>query len=236
MSKLKAAITRGPVNESGDYLRDLWKIPDYINLAQNTAPEVPLIMPFTSLEPAQEIEIRPITSTQTPGFDVRFFLTEPELKEAVTRRKSFWRSTEGKILTKVITGFGAIYFPLFPYLHGMTWPEFLAVSPIKATYLAAAAVLDIWVATGSLGIQHLNRIANRLELERRVILSDDGVVVLHGTKRRQFRWNQLRGFQETENLFLLLTGEHTFWTIPKRTVGSDVSRLQSFLLTKTRQK
>lgn len=193
-------------------------------------------MTFTSLEPSQDIEIRSITSTQAPAFDFRFFLRDAELREAAAHRKTFWRSPEGRIFTKVVTGFGAIYFSLFPYLHGMTWHEFLPISPIKATYLGAAAVLDVWVATGSVGVQHLNRIANRLDLERRIVLSEDGVVVLHGSKRHQFRWNELRGFQETENLFLLLTGEHTFWTIPKHIVGSDVSRLQSFLLTKTPKK
>ena len=187
----------------------------------------------TSLEPLQEMDVQ--FTTASPALDVRFFLTQAELQEAVTRRKTWWRGTEGRIFTRVVTGFGTIYFSLFPYVHGMTWAQFLAVSPIRATYMAALAIFDFWISTGSLGVEGINRIANRLDLERRVVLSDDGVVVLHGNKRHQFRWNQVRGFQDTENLFIIMTGEHTFWTIPKRTVVSDVPRVRSFLLAKTAQ-
>ncbi len=169
-------------------------------------------------------------------FDVRFLLTNDELKEAAAVRKTFANSLFGKTMGRVITGVGTIYFACVPYLRGTTWSDLIAEYPLRAMVVGAMVVLDFWVTIGMPGKNRLNRAVNRLDVERHIMIDDGGVDVTHGENRYQSKWSDFKCFQETANVFVLLTTFERFWTIPKRVLPTgSIESFRSLLQRKLRQ-
>jgi hypothetical protein len=64
----------------------------------------------------------------------------------------------------------------------------------------------------------LNRVANRLDVERRICVSHRGIDITHGRLRQQKQWKDFSFFQETPTIYLLQTNGASFWTLPKRAI------------------
>ena len=79
-------------------------------------------------------------------------------------------------------------------------------------------LMDIYIVLGQPGIMKLNRMANRLDVERRLCISHRGIDITHGKQRLQKQWKDFSFFQETPTIFLLQTTAASFWTLPKRAI------------------
>ena len=169
--------------------------------------------------------------------DVRFFLKPEELDEAAAIRKVASNQASNKTIMRIICGLGALYIAYLPHLKGGSWSTWMQDRPIAAIFWGALLVLDVFVALGQPGIMKLNRLANRLDLERRICVSHRGIDVTHGRTRQQKSWKDFSFFQETPTLFLLQTKGAAFWTLPKRAIPAGRGdQLQTLLRAKLQRR
>jgi hypothetical protein len=79
-------------------------------------------------------------------------------------------------------------------------------------------------------MKSLDHHLNRLDLERHIILTDEGVAVTLGERHWNYQWKDFVFFRETETVFVLRTAGTKFWTIPTRAFSSaDVPRFRELL-------
>jgi hypothetical protein len=169
--------------------------------------------------------------------DVRFFLKPEELEEAAAIRNVKSNQKSQKALTRTICGLGAVYVAFVPYIKGASWSMWWHHRPEAVVFWAALLALDIYVVFGQPGIMKLNRIANRLDVERRICVSHRGVDITHGHLRQQKQWKDFAFFQETPTIFLLQTTGSSFWTLPKRAIPAGRGdQLQTLLNAKLRRR
>jgi len=150
--------------------------------------------------------------------DVRFFLKPEELDEASAIRKVTSNQKSKKTLMRVICGLGAVYIGLMPYIKGATWSMWWQHRPEAAIFWGGLLILDIYVALGQPGMMKLSRLMNRLDVERRICVSPQGVDITHGSLRQQKSWEDFSFYQESPTIFLLQTTGPSFWTLPKRAI------------------
>lgn len=150
--------------------------------------------------------------------DIRFFLKPEELDEATAVRKVKSNEKSHKALMRTICGIGAVYSAFVPYLHGATWSWWWNHRPGSAIFWAGLCIGEIYIVLGQPGMMKLNRLANRLDVERRICVSHRGIDVTHGRLRQQKQWKDFSFFQETRAIYLLQTNSAMFWTIPKRAI------------------
>jgi YcxB-like protein len=161
-------------------------------------------------------------ATQGPGpepartLEVRFFLSERELKEAFATLHPLITDRRFKTVARVLNGLAAVFYLSLPHLVGQSWKRFLQTQPVEAVLLVAAALVSGWSATGSIGSKTIDRFLNRVDLERHVVLADRGVTIARGDRTREYEWRRFMFFRETADLFILQTTGTSFWTIPKR--------------------
>ena len=163
--------------------------------------------------------------------DVRFFLKPEELDEATAIRNV--ASNRKKTTMRAICGFGAIYAVLVPYMHGTSWSSWWQHRPEAAIFWGALLTIDLYVLLGQPGMAKLNRLANRLDVERRICVSHRGIDITHGRLRQQKSWKDFAFYQETPNIYLLHTTGASFWTLPKRAIPAGRGdQLQTLLTAK----
>ena len=150
--------------------------------------------------------------------DVRFFLKPEELDEAASVRNVKSNQKSHKALMRTICGLGALYAAFIPYMKGATWSTWWRHRPEAFIFWGALLIVDIYIVLGQPGIMKLNRLANRLDVERRICISHRGIDITHGRLRLQKQWKDFSFFQETPTIFLLQTNGASFWTLPKRAI------------------
>ena len=117
------------------------------------------------------------------------------------------------------------------------WQALVMWNPPRALFYFALGVLDLWIAAGSPGGKRLNRVVNRLGVERHIRINDRGLLATHGSKTFDQQWSYFRFFQETPNLFVLQTVGTMFWTVPKRTLPpKGTEQLRALLMAKLPQR
>jgi hypothetical protein len=150
--------------------------------------------------------------------DVRFFLKPEELDEAASIRNVTSNRKSHKALMRTICGLGGLYAAFMPYMKGATWSIWWHHRPEAFIFWGALLILDIYIVLGQPGMMKLNRIANRLDVERRICISHRGIDITHGRLRQQKQWKDFAFFQETPTIYLLHTNGTSFWTLPKRAI------------------
>lgn len=150
--------------------------------------------------------------------DVRFFLKPEELDEAASLRKVKSNQKSHKALMRAICGLGGVYAACVPYVKGASWSIWWHHRPDAFIFWGALLILDIYIVLGQPGIMKLNRMANRLDVERRICISHHGIDITHGQLRQQKQWKDFSFFQETPTIYLLQTNGASFWTLPKRAI------------------
>ena len=169
--------------------------------------------------------------------DVRFFLKPEELDEAATIRNVKSNQKSHKALMRTICGMGAVYAAFIPYLKGATWSIWWHQRPEAFIFWGALLLLDIYIVLGQPGMMTLNRMANRLDVERRICISHRGIDITHGRLRQQKQWKDFSFFQETPTIILLQTNGASFWTLPKRAIPAGRGdQLQTLLNAKLRRR
>jgi hypothetical protein len=150
--------------------------------------------------------------------DVRFFLKPEELDEAASIRNVTSNRKSHKDLMRTICGLGGVYAAFMPYMKGASWSIWWHHRPDALIFWGALLLLSIYNVLGQPGIMRLNRMANRLDVERRICISHRGIDITHGRLRQQKQWTEFSFFQETPTIFLLQTNGTSFWTLPKRAI------------------
>jgi hypothetical protein len=159
------------------------------------------------------------TQSQTAPVELRFFLTAEEFDEGISTLRTRANNPAANIVMRLACGLGAYFLWRIPGTHGLTWSEFLREQPVFAIWLAILLVFDGLIVLGVLQSPKINRLANRLDWERRICFSDRGVDVNWGARMNfHYRWQDLLFFQETPTLFILKAGGTQFWTMPKRAI------------------
>ncbi len=177
------------------------------------------------------------TAAKLENFDLRFFLSADEFQEGVAvKRGAAGLGKSSKHAYRVLSGIGAAVLLVWPYFTSDSWPGLLRKDPNSGTLLLLAALLA-WIAAGAPGFEALNLKANRLDLERQIMCTTEGVDITHGANKLRLPWSQCKSFQETERVFVLNTSEAQFWTIPKRILTPDrQSAFRSLLASNLRKK
>lgn len=152
------------------------------------------------------------------ALEVRFFLTPEEFDEGIGTLRAVTFPPGKKITARVANGILALALLYFPHFLGQTWASLFEWRPSLAILLGALFVLNAWNALGQVGVHKLNRLVNRLDWERRIRFSDQGMVVDWGQRNFRYRWQDMQFFQETPGLFVLKAGGTQFWTMPKRAI------------------
>jgi hypothetical protein len=169
--------------------------------------------------------------------DVRFFLKPEELDEAATIRNVKSNQKSHKALMRTVCGLGAVYAAFIPYLKAATWSIWWHHRPEAFIFWGALLLLDIYIVLGQPGMMTLNRMANRLDVERRICISHRGIDIIHGRLRQQKQWKDFSFFQETPTIILLQTNGASFWTLPKRAIPAGRGdQLQTLLSAKLRRR
>jgi hypothetical protein len=169
--------------------------------------------------------------------DVRFFLKPEELDEAAAIRSVKSNQKSHKALVRTVCGLGAVYAAFIPYLKAATWSIWWHHRPEAFIFWGALLLLDIYIVLGQPGMMTLNRMANRLDVERRICISHRGIDITHGRLRQQKQWKDFSFFQETPTIILLQTNGASFWTLPKRAIPAGRGdQLQTLLNAKLRRR
>lgn len=176
--------------------------------------------PVSIAPKARGISTQGVTpQSQTGAVELRFFLTAEEFDEGISTLRTKANSPTGKIVMRLVCGLGAYFLWRIPGTHGQTWAEFYQGHSVFAIWLGLLLFFDVLIALGLLQNPKINRLANRLDWERRIHFSDRGVDVNWGAKMYyHYRWQDLLFFQETPTLFILKAGGTQFWTMPKRAI------------------
>jgi hypothetical protein len=168
---------------------------------------------------------------------MRFFLKPEELDEAAAIRSVSSNTAANKAIMRVICGLGAVFAGFAPYIKGATWSSWWQHRPEVAIFWAGLLVLDFYVLLGQPGIKKLNRVFNRLDVERQICLSHRGIDITHGRMQQQKSWNDFSFYQETPTIFLLQTTGPSFWTLPKRAIPAGrEDQLQTLLKAKLQRR
>ena len=148
------------------------------------------------------------------SFDLRFFLTETEWREATVVLHPVIANRFVKPAVRLFNGVMAVVIFMVPGRFGWTWHDLLRYSPHHAAFLALVVLGCAWTATG-IGMKSLDHHLNRLDLERHIILTDEGVTVTLGERHWNYPWKDFVFFRDTPNVFVLRTTGTKFWTIPR---------------------
>jgi len=200
-------------------------------------------IPKRALTTAQDYELRALvqpanSESDSDTIECNFFLTHDELNEAsVTPQGWFqrWLKTPyGRLTARAVCGLGAIGVLFLPGRLGSSWAQEFRTEPGVAAGIFGFELLWLFVAAGCPGLKSLNR----LDLERRIRISELVVEVTRGARTSTYPWKRFLSYQETPNLFVLRTRIVVqFWTIPKRALRPrDDERLRSLLDRKLPQK
>jgi YcxB-like protein len=163
--------------------------------------------------------------TPTISFDLRFFVTESEWREASALVHPIIANRFVKPLVRVFNGCAAVFIFMVPGRFGSTWPDLLRYSPHHAGFLLVVALGCAWTATG-IGVKSLNHHVNRLDRERHIVVSDQGLSVTLGERHWNHHWKDFVFFRDTPKLIVLRATGTRFWTIPTRAIPpADVTPL-----------
>ncbi len=192
-----------------------------------------LAVPKRALDSDQERSLRAFVqqpSADSHPVECRFFLTQEELDEASASqgRVHRWLNTKyGRVSARVICGLAVLALIWLPRYLGESWSEEFRAEPGVTAGLAGFGLLWFWCAMGCVGLKKLNR----LDLERRIKVSDLAVEVTRGSKTSTYKWKRFFSFQETPNLLILR--QRTMvqcWIIPKSALSpGEQERLRSLL-------
>ena len=169
--------------------------------------------------------------------DIRFFLRPEELDEASAVRKGTSNAGGNEPLRYLICGMGALIAGFMPYLTGTNWAALWQRQPGPAIFWTGLLILNVYVLLGQPGMKKLNHLANRLDVERRICVSQRGVDITHGQMQQRKSWNDFSFYQETPTIFLLQTSGPSFWTVPKRAIPAGrEDQLQTLLKVKLQRR
>jgi hypothetical protein len=176
-------------------------------------------IPKRTVSVDQEQQLRGLVERELVGGDIvecRFFLTQEELNEVSCHLHPWLGSKYGNLVTRAVGGAEALFIPLVPKLIGSSWAREFRTEPMVAAGLIGFGLFLLWAVSGCPGSKALNR----LDLERRITISDPEVEVTRGTKTSHYGWHRFVSYLESPNLFVLRTRSTAqFWTIPKRALS-----------------
>jgi len=192
-------------------------------------------IPKRAVAPEQERDLRDLVEEKPERGDAvecRFFLTQDELNEASAAFRrgivQHWLMTKsGKVIGRAICGLGAMWLLWLPGHIGRSWVEEFRTDPGANTFLLGLVLLTLFAAAGCPGLMALNR----LDLQRRIRISDRDVEETRGAKTSIHKWKRFFYYHETQNLFVLRRLIVVLiLTIPKRSLQpGDEEKLRALL-------
>lgn len=149
-------------------------------------------------------------------FDLRFFLTEAELQQGHALLHPI-SGTSRSIRSRLFCALCAVICVVSPMLMGWSWTEMFEYAPHRAAIPALATLFCVWGASG-IGMNSLNNRLNRIDLDRHIAVSEQGVTIEWNQKTFNYQWKDFVFFRENENLVVLRNPGIRCWTIPLRAV------------------
>ena len=202
-------------------------------LAQKLAKEAGMMAAVSTAQDANDLN----GLDPSEVVDLRFFLRPEELDEATAIRKGTSSTTGNKALRRLIYGMGAVFAGFMPYLTGTNWAAWRQRHPGTAIFWTGMLILNVYALLEQPGMKQLNRLLNRLDVERRICVSHRGIDVTHGRVRQQKTWTDFSFYQETPTILLLQTAGPLFWTLPKRAIPAGrEDQLQTLLKAKLQRR
>jgi hypothetical protein len=102
-------------------------------------------------------------SKPTVHFELRFFLTEAEWREAGSLLHPVVGNGFNKPWVRLFVGSCAIFNLIFPILNGWSWGDLIRDRPQSAVVIVLGALFCGFLSTG-VGMRFLNHRLNRLDL------------------------------------------------------------------------
>ncbi len=177
--------------------------------------------PITALEsrpkvPDAAIE-RDVLSASKPAplFDLRFFLTESEWREASNLLHPIFGSAYSKPWFRLFYVLCAVMCLISPRLNGTSWSELIQYAPGRAVFAALGALA---CTSGALWMKSLDYRLNRLDLDRHIVLSEGGVTITWNGRTWNHEWKDFAYFRESSDIVILRNPGVRFWAIPLRAV------------------
>jgi hypothetical protein len=168
-------------------------------------------MPSTTLDGLDGESLKPAQS-----FDLRFFLTEAELQQGMALLHPIVGNSRS-IRSRLICAVCSVICLMGPVLHGWSWGELIHYAPRTAAIVGLAALFCAWCASG-IGVNSLNLRMNRVDLDRHIVVSEQGVKIEWNQQTFNYQWKDFVYFRETDALIILRNPGIRFWTIPLRAV------------------
>jgi|SRR5579872_279326 len=162
------------------------------------------------------------SSDRRTDFELRFRLTETEWREGASLLHPLVGNGLDKPWLRLFIGSCALLNLIFPVLNGWSWSDLLHERPQSALALGLAALFCGFLATG-FGQRLLNQRLNRFDLERRVLVGEQGVKIEWNGRVFDYEWKDFLYFRSNSNVLVLRNSLHRFWTIPLRALprGSE---------------
>jgi len=174
----------------------------------------------TSLDQHDQREI--VRNHPAAAFDLRFVLTEPEWREGTHLLHPIVGTSYTKPWIRLFWGICAIANLMMPSLHGHSWGEMFSDEPLRAAVAGLMVLICAWGATG-IGMKSLDHRLNRLDLDRHIVVTEQGVTITWNQRTWNYAWKDFVYFRETANVVILRNPGIRFWTIPLRALppGSE---------------
>jgi len=166
-------------------------------------------------------------------FDLRFILTEAEWREGTDLlHPIFGTAYNPKPPLRIFFAVCGVLNLIGPVLSGWSWGEFLRDQPQRAALVLLVALACALAAAG-IGMKALDRRLNRIDLERHIVVTNQGVTITWNNRVFNHEWKDFVYFRETANVVVLRNPGVRFWTIPLRAVpAAGESRFREHLHSK----
>jgi hypothetical protein len=151
-------------------------------------------------------------------FELRFFLTEAEWREAGTLLHPVVGNGFNKPWVRLFIGCCAVFNLIVPVLNGWSWSDLIRDRPQSAVAIAVGTLVCGFLATG-FGLRFLNQRLNRLDLDRHIVVSEQGVRIEWNGRVFHYGWNDFLYFRSNSTLLVLRNSAARVWTIPLRALA-----------------
>ena len=160
--------------------------------------------------------------TAAADFDLRFFLTEAEWREAANLLHPIVGNGFNKPWLRLFLVCCAVFNLIVPVLNGWSWGKLIRDRPQSALAIGLAASFCGFLATG-FGMKFLNQRLNRLDLERHILVGEPGVRIAWNGRVFHYQWKDFLYFRHNSNVLILRNPGVRCWTIPLRALppGSE---------------
>jgi hypothetical protein len=171
----------------------------------------------------QSVTLHPratVGSNAADYFELRFFLTEAEWREGSNLLHPIVGNGFDKPWVRLFVGSCAVFNLILPVINGWSWGDLIRDRPQSAVAIGLGTLFCGFLSTG-FGLRFLNHRLNRLDLERHMLVGEQGVRIQWNGRGFHYEWKDFVYFRNNSNLLVLRNSAYRFWTIPFRALPPD---------------